>query len=259
MLGPSIATAPPSEDAAALRPPANGKVVGHARTDASTTFSSHTRHISKILMVVLAVIALAETATFTGTYLLYSRHHVVTDNATVDADAISVNAPASGTVTRWIGTEGLAMHDGQYLGRVVATGGGPRPQFVIKAPGDATVGINDVVDGEHVAAGQTLAIAYDLRNVWITARFDESEISRVHVGQSVDITVDAFSATPMTGVVSQIQASTAGQFSVYPSTDTDPANVQNVDQYVAVRIVPTHTDGQRLLPGMNARVHIHTS
>jgi hypothetical protein len=63
----------------------------------------------------------------------------------------------------------------------------------------------------------------------------------------------------MTGVVTLIQASAAGQFSVYPSTDTDPTNVQKVDQYVAVRIVPTYTGGQRLLPGMNAAVHIHTS
>jgi multidrug resistance efflux pump len=263
MLGPTISTAALPEDAAISRPAVNGRVVGSfpaaGTLIAAPTFSPRTRRVSKILMIVLAIIVVAETTAFVGTYFLYSRYHIVTDNAIVDADAIKVNAPASGTIRRWVGTEGLAMRQGQYLGRVVQTGGGPRPQFVVKAPGDATVGINDVVDGDYVAAGQTLAVAYDLSDVWITARVDESEISRVIVGQPVDITIDAFSGIPMTGVVTLIQASAAGQLSVYPSTDTDPTNPQKVDQYVAVRIVPTYTGGQRLLPGMNAAVHIHTS
>jgi multidrug resistance efflux pump len=263
MLGPTIATAALSEDALTSRPTLNGRVVRRAPAagmlPAAPAFSPRTRRVSKILMIVLAVIILAETTAFLGTYFLYSRYYVVTDNAIVDGDAININAPASGTIRRWIGTEGLAMRQGQYLGRVVPTGGGPRPQFVVKAPANATVGINDVVDGVNVAAGQTLAVAYDPRNVWITARVDESAISRVRVGQPVDITIDAFSEIPMTGVVTLIEASTAGQFSVYPSTDTDPTNVQKVNQYVAVRIVPTYTGGQRLLPGMNAAVHIHMS
>jgi multidrug resistance efflux pump len=263
MLGPSIATAAPPDGAATSTPGVNGRAVGHAPSAgtliAAPAFSPRTRRVSKILMIVLAVVVLAEATAFLGTYFLYSRYHVVTDNAIVDGDAINVNAPATGTIRRWIGTEGLAMRQGQYLGRVVPTGGGPRPQFVVKSPANATVGINDVVDGVNVAAGQTLAIAYDLRNVWITARVDESEISRVRIGQPVDITIDAFAGVPMTGVVTLIKASAAGQFSVYPSTDTDPTNVQKVDQYVAVRIVPTYTGGQRLLPGMNAAVHIHTS
>jgi multidrug resistance efflux pump len=129
----------------------------------------------------------------------------------------------------------------------------------VKAPGNGTVGLNDADDGEYVLTGETLAIAYDLTNIWITARVNESDIGRVNVGQPVDITIDAFSRIPMTGIVGKIQQSAAGKFSVYPSTDSDPTNVQKVNQYVAVRIVLTDTGAQSLRPGMSAAVHIHTS
>jgi multidrug resistance efflux pump len=226
---------------------------------ASPAFSPRTRRVSKILLIVLAVIALAEATACVATYLLYSRHYVVTNNATVDADAIGINAPTSGTITRWIATEGSSMHRGQYLGRIVATGGGPRPQFAVKAPGNGTVGLNDASDGEYVVAGETLAIGYDLSNVWVTARVDEPDISRVKVGQPVDLAIDAFSGIPMTGIVGEIQDSAADRFSVYPSTDIDPTDVQKVNQYIAVRIMLTDTGEQRLSPGMSATVHIHTS
>jgi multidrug resistance efflux pump len=224
-----------------------------------TPFSPRTRRVSKILLIVLAVIALAEATGFVATYLLYSRHYVVTNNASVDADAIDINAPASGAITRWIATEGFSMHRGQYLGRVVAIGGGQQPQVPIRAPGYGTVGPNDAGDGEYVQSGEKLAIGYDLSNIWVTARVDEPDIGRVNVGQPVDITIDAFPRIPMTGIVGVIQESAASQLSVYPSTDTDPTNVQKVNQYVAVRIELTNTGERSLRPGMSATVHIHTS
>jgi multidrug resistance efflux pump len=215
--------------------------------------------VSEILTVIVALIYVVEAICFAVTYLAYSRHYVVTDNAAVDADMIDVDAPATGTMRRWIGTEGLAMRKDDLLGRVGPAGGGRGPEVVVRAPRDGSLVVNDIADGEYVAAGQRLAIAYDLRKVWITARVDERDMSRVRIGEPVDITVDGFAEYQMTGVVTLIHASTAGQLSLYPSTDTDPTNVQKVDQYMAVRIVPTYTGGQQLRPGMSATVHIRTS
>jgi multidrug resistance efflux pump len=183
----------------------------------------------------------------------------VTDNAEVDADAIDVNAPATGTMTRWTVAEGQAVRRGQYLGRVALPDGGAQPQVVVKAPRSGTVAINDVVGDEYVTAGQTLAIAYDLTDTWITARVDESDVRRIMVGQPVDITIDAYPGVPMTGVISLIQAAAAGQFTPYPSTDVDPTDVQRIDQYIPVRIIPIYTGGKKLVPGMSATVHIRTS
>jgi len=222
----------------------------------AVTFSSRTRDVSRTLMIVLAVIVVAESIAFAGTYLLYSRYRVVTDNAVVDADPIDVNAPQAGTLRRWSLNEGSRIRPGEHLGRVVSAGSKPQILELVRAPRAGTVGLNNVTDGEYVEAGQTLAIAYDLDHVWITARIDESDIARVRLGQLVDIRLDGYPNVAMVGKVGLIQASTASQLTVYPSTDSDPTNVQKIDQYVAVRILPTFTGGMTLRPGMNATVHI---
>jgi multidrug resistance efflux pump len=56
------------------------------------------------------------------------------------------------------------------------------------------------------------------------------------VGNPVDITVDAYPHTPVDGIVTEIQAGTAGRFTIWPNPDTDPTNPQKVDQYVPLKI-----------------------
>jgi multidrug resistance efflux pump len=91
----------------------------------------------------------------------------------------------------------------------------------------------------------------------VTASVNETEIDDVHAGRLVDIAVDAFPDTPVTGIVEQVQDGAAGQFTVYPATNEDPTNPQKSDQYIPVKIRLTVTNGRPLVPGMNVTVHIH--
>src|SRR5882757_7830714 len=50
------------------------------------------RRSTKIALIVVAVLSLLEVAAFAGTYALYTRHYVSTDNAQVDGDQIVINA-----------------------------------------------------------------------------------------------------------------------------------------------------------------------
>jgi hypothetical protein len=52
--------------------------------------------------------------------------------------------------------------------------------------------LQNVVVGMYVTGGTQLAIAYDLAKIYVTARVDETDIKEVHVGQLVDISVDAY-------------------------------------------------------------------
>lgn len=212
---------------------------------------------SRILFTAVAVLATLETAGFAGAYFLYSRHYVYTDNATVDGDKIEINAPTDGTVTDWSIHDGSAVRSGQVVGRIREVGSGGRPEWLVKAPDAGTVAADDVVDGTYVTAGTNLATAYDLAGLYVTARVKDTEIGQVHPGAPVDIRVDAFPNIDMAGVVSVVQSSAAGQFTIFPAPGTaDPTNPQKVDQYVPVRIVFTSTGGARLEPGMNVAVHI---
>lgn len=194
---------------------------------------------------------------FGGTYLLYSRHYVSTDNAQIDGDRVDINAPTSGMLTDWAISQGEAIRPDQVLGHVRHIGGGVQAEQVIRSEGSGTITGYTAVDGQYVNSGQTLASAYDLGNLYVTARVNETEIDDVHPGKPVDITVDAFPDTPITGIVAEIQNGAAGQFTVYPASNEDPTNPQKIDQYIPVKIKMTDANGVALVPGMNVTVHIH--
>ncbi|HEX4250179.1 MAG TPA: efflux RND transporter periplasmic adaptor subunit [Pseudonocardia sp.] len=213
---------------------------------------------TKIGLTIVAVVSLLEAAAFAGTFFLYSDHYVSTDNAQVDGDKVDINAPQSGVLTRWTVQQGSTVTPNQVVGRI-AVGDSNGPQWPIKAPGTGTVAVNNAVNGQYVTAGTELATAYNFNNIYVTARVAETDIRNVHLGMPVDISVDAFPGTPVTGVVEEIQASSAGSFSFFPGPDTDPSNPQKVDQYIPVKIAFTNTDGVAVTPGMSVTVHIHKS
>lgn len=212
-----------------------------------------------MLFILVAALTVVETASFAGTYLLYSRHYVTTDNAQVDGDKIEINAPVSGAVDDWAGQPGAVVQPNQVVGRIQMLGSGAQPERVVKVPGQSTgtVAVDEVVDGSYVTKGAELAAAYDLSKIYVTARVEDYDIGAVRPGAMVDIHADAFPDTPITGVVQVVQNSTAGNFTIYPAPGiADPSQPQRVDQYVPVKIALLTTGGARLVPGMDVTVHI---
>ena len=148
------------------------------------------------------------------------------------------------------------MKTNEVVGRIKIFGSMAQPQRPIKAPGNGTVAVNNVVNGAYVTAGTTMATAYDFNKIYITARVDETDVADVHVGAPVDLDVDAYSGIPMTGIVQEVQASSAGEFSLFPQ-DNSNGNFQKVTQVIPVKIELTDTGGKQLAPGENVTVHIH--
>jgi multidrug resistance efflux pump len=206
---------------------------------------------------VIAVVSLLEAGALAGNYFLNTSHYVSTDNAQVDGDKVDINAPMTGTLTRWTVTKGSQVTKQEIVGRIRIQGSGAQPQRAIRSPGHGTIAVNHAVNGQYVTAGTEMATAYDLNRIFVTARVDETEIRNVQVGQQVDISVDAFPHVPFTGLVEDVQDSSAGEFSIFPGLDTDPTNPQKVTQYIPVKVEFTNTGGVVLAPGMNVTVHIH--
>jgi multidrug resistance efflux pump len=238
----------------------NGAVLTAARPPApapNTPPPPRWRRSTKIALTAIALVTLLETAAFSGNYFLNTSKYVSTDNAQVDGDKVDINAPATGTITGWTVTDGSTVHTNQILGMIKGIGAGPQPEHPIKSPGTGTVAVNNSVNGEVVNSGTELATAYNFNNIYVTARVAETDIRDVRIGQPTDITIDAYPHTPVTGIVEEIQNSSAGPFTFFPSPDTDPSNPQKVDQYIPVKIEFTNTGGVALSPGMNVTVHIH--
>ena len=117
----------------------------------------------------------------------------------------------------------------------------------IRSPVDGIVVSRNVDVGQTVAASfQTptlFTIAQDMTKMEIQTSVDESDISRIKVGQPVTFTVDAYPETRFTGTVRQIRNA--------------PVVTQNVVTYVVV--VNVDNKDLKLKPGMTANVSIETA
>jgi len=127
----------------------------------------------------------------------------------------------------------------------------------ITSPLSGTILQVPTVQGQLVSPGLPIATVTDLNAITITAYVDESAISNISVGQSVDIHVDAYSGTTFTGHIQQIIQATAGQFSLLPNQDPTSSNFTKVGQRVPVVISLDGNGGKDILPGMSVSVTIH--
>jgi len=211
---------------------------------------------TRIALLVVLVVAVLLAAGIGASYFINSRNYVTTDNAQIDGDKISINAPSSGTLIDWRATQGTQVHRDEVVGRIKIQGAFVQPQQSIRAPGDATVVVDNGVEGAFVPAGTQLAVAYNFNRIFVTARVDETEIDAVHPGQRVDISVDAYPDVAITGTVSEIQGGAAGVFSLFPQANTS-GNFQKVTQVIPVKIAISNPSGVALVPGMNVYVKIH--
>lgn len=211
---------------------------------------------TRLSLLIIAIIAVLIAAGIGASYFINSRNYVSTDNAQVDGDKISINAPASGTLLDWTATQGTQVKENQVVGRIKIQGGFVQPQMSIRAPGNASVVVDNGIEGAYVTTGTELAVAYDFSRIFVTARVDETDIDAVHTGQTVDISVDAFPNAAVTGTVQEIQGGAAGVFSLFPQANTS-GNFQKVTQVIPVKIQLTNTANLTLVPGMNVSVKIH--
>lgn len=117
----------------------------------------------------------------------------------------------------------------------------------IRSPLDGTIVSRNVDVGQTVAASFStptlFTIAQDLTKMQIETSVDESDISKLKVGQTASFTVDAYPDKQFKGTVRQIRNA--------------PVVTQNVVTYVTV----INVDNKDLLlkPGMTANVNIETS
>jgi multidrug resistance efflux pump len=211
---------------------------------------------TRIALLVILVIAVVAGGGITAWYFIDAQNYVTTDNAQIDGDKISINAPTSGTVIDWRAYQGAHLEQDKVVGRIRLQGAFVQPEMPVRAPANGTVAVNNAVEGTYVTAGTELAVAYDFSKIFVTARVDETDIDDVRPGQLVDIDVDAFPGHTFRGTVREVQGGAAGVFSVFPESNTS-GNFQKVTQVIPVKIDIDNPEGLAIVPGMNVYVKIH--
>ncbi len=129
----------------------------------------------------------------------------------------------------------------------------------VTSPRSGVVSRRQVEPGQLVQPGQPLLTVVDDQDLWVTANFKETQLERIHVGQGVDLDVDAFPDCQAKGKVESVSAATGARFALLPP-DNATGNFTKVVQRVPVRIQVTEGCGKEhpLRPGMSLTAHVIT-
>jgi multidrug resistance efflux pump len=210
------------------------------------------RPAARRALLIVPLVAVAMGAVWTAQHLLGDRAYVTTDDARVDGDAITITAPATGTLVDWTATHGSTVSRNQPVGRIQIDDGFRHAVQIIRAPTEGTVVVDSGLEGNLVTAGTELAVAYDLTAVRVTARIDETAIGDVRVGQPVDISIDGYPGIAFRGIVQEIHSATARQ----PSAEEATGRFRPTTQVVPVDVTILDRGDRTLVPGMSATVRI---
>jgi len=221
-----------------------------------------------LLVIVIAVVCIAGVV---GWYWYQGARYVATDDARVAADVISVSPEIVGKLLEWRVKEGDMVAKDGVLGRQdlgsALTSGALNPQAmgsvagvvaekaVLKAPIGGQVILSTGVVGELAAPGMSLAMIADTDNLYFSANIKEGDITRVKIGQPVDVSVDAFQNRQFHGRVLTIGRATSSTFSLLPAQNSG-GNYTKVVQVIPIKISILDRGSARLMVGMNASIKI---
>jgi membrane fusion protein, multidrug efflux system len=128
----------------------------------------------------------------------------------------------------------------------------------IVAPINGIVAKKWILQGDVVQPGQPMFTVYDNSDLWVTANYEETKVHRIFLGDSVEISVDAYPDKEFYGKVIQLGTNTASQFSLIPPNNAS-GNFTKVTQRVQVKISIMQVKSSNkvdLLPGMSVEVDI---
>ncbi len=121
----------------------------------------------------------------------------------------------------------------------------------IYAPEDGIIGDKQVQVATQVAPGQELFALTQTNDVWVTANFKETEIARMHAGQSVTVYVDALKMK-FEGYVEALPGASGAVYSLLPPENATGNYVKVVQRLpVRIRLNRGQNGYQRLRPGMS--------
>jgi membrane fusion protein, multidrug efflux system len=110
--------------------------------------------------------------------------------------------------------------------------------------------------GQFIATGST-AMVLVADDVWIEANFTEDDLTYVHPGQAVKISIDTFPDSKLHGVVESLSPATGAEFSLIPAQNAT-GNWVKIAQRVPVRIRFDGANLPALRAGLSAWVEIDT-
>ena len=105
----------------------------------------------------------------------------------------------------------------------------------IRAPQDGKITMRNVELGTYVQVGQQMFYVVS-PDTWVVANFKEGQLARIHTGQPVSITVDAYPHMKLQGHIDSVQQGSGARFSAFPAQNAT-GNFVKIVRRVPVKII----------------------
>lgn len=127
----------------------------------------------------------------------------------------------------------------------------------IIAPYDGIMGRRKIADGQLISIGQPVATIVQSNDKWVTVNYTEKQISKIKVGDIVEMKLDALQGKTFQGKVQSISGATGSRYSAVP-VDNSTGNFVKVEQRIPVKILFTEKNSAKdmalVRAGMNVEV-----
>jgi multidrug resistance efflux pump len=206
------------------------------------------RKISKPALILAAVVIVLAGLGVAGYFIYIGNFYYQTDNAKVDATIYQLSAPASGELEKVYVSQGDEVTAGQVLARV---GNGS----FIKSPIDGTVTDVRMDEGDYVTPSNVVMVVAKTSNLYITANVEETNILKIHKGQSVSVSLDAYGRS-FNGYVDDIDTVTSTKLTGANTSFTTSGTYTKVTQLIPIKIKLLDNVQLADIIGTNATVRI---
>ncbi len=127
----------------------------------------------------------------------------------------------------------------------------------IRAPVAGVVGARAVRPGQYVRPGSALMSIVPLGQAYIVANFKETQVSRLRIGQPVQIKADAFGKKPIAGHINSFAPATGSEFALIP-VENAVGNFTKIAQRLPVKIAVDADEplAGALRPGLSVSVRV---
>jgi multidrug resistance efflux pump len=225
---------------------ANNKEKGEDEED--FTPKTAKRKINKLVLILAVIVILLAGLGAAGYFIYEGDFYYQTDNAKVDTAIYQLPANARGKLDKVYISQGDEVKAGQMLARV-------DNGSLIKSPIDGTVIDVNMDEGGYVNPTDIVMAVANLADIYVTANVEETNILKIHPGQSVNVSLDAYGKS-FDGYVEEVNPVTTSKLSGAISSFTTSGTYTKVTQLIPIRIRLLNDIDLAEIIGTNATVKI---
>ena len=189
--------------------------------------------------------------------LLDDARHTLAEARMQREAAVAAQSQAAAALGGKAGTPSAELPEYRAAMAAVAKARFDLAQASVYAPVDGVIANHDLQAGEYLNAGQVAMPLVASDPVWIEANFKETDLNRLRIGQSAQVSIDSYSGVRWNARVDSISPASGSEFSVLPAQNATGNWVKIVQRVpVKLTLVSRQMHPQVLRAGMSAQVSV---